>query len=83
MKKKKDGKTMKRLLKKARILMAVIGFMLIYSGISTSDYYVMELGQAEPANVWKMIVIGFLLIVPSVIHLIQEEMKVKKYVQDR
>lgn len=74
---------MKHLFRKTRTMMAVAGFMLIYCGISTSDYYVLELGQAEPANVWKMINIGLLLLIPSIIHLIQKEMKVKKHVCDR
>lgn len=79
----KKTKPTKRLLRKARIIMAVIGSVLIYCGISSSDYYAMELGQPEPASVWKMINIGLLLLIPSFIHLILNEKRERKYVQNR
>lgn len=51
-------------------IMAVVGFILIWGGFSTSDYYVIELRQAEPTYVWRTVAIGVLLILPSVIRVI-------------
>lgn len=51
-------------------IMGVIGFILIFSGISTSDYYVIELGQPEPSYVWTTIIIGVLLVLPTAVHFI-------------
>lgn len=48
--------------------LAVIGVLLMLGAVGTSDYYTMELGQTEPASVWSTIAVGFILIVPSVIH---------------
>ena len=58
-----------------RIAMAVMGGFLIFAGVGTSDYYTIELGQAEPQSVWHMIVIGALLMLPSLIHAIRAENK--------
>jgi hypothetical protein len=74
---------MKHLFRKTRILMGVIGFVLIYCGISTSDYYALELGQAEPDYVWNMINAGIMLLIPSFIHLIVKGMVGERYVQNR
>ena len=45
----------------------VLGFILFFMGMSTSDFYVIELGQSEPAGVWGMIIIGFLMVIPKLI----------------
>lgn len=59
---------MKSLWNAARTIMAVIGSFLIVGGIGTSDYYVIELEQTHPANVWKTIIIGIILMIPAVVH---------------
>ena len=61
---------MNSLWKIVRTVMAVIGGILVYGGVGTSDYYTMELGQAEPASVWPTIWIGLALILPMFIHAI-------------
>lgn len=63
---------MRYLWKIIRNTMAVIGGFLVYGGISTSDYYTLELGQAEPTYVWIIMFIGILLMIPTVIHFICE-----------
>ena len=66
---------MSYLWKIVRTIMAIFGVFLMYSGASASDYYVLELGQAEPSSVWTTIFIGFLLIVPAFIHGCYQSMK--------
>ena len=61
---------MKPIFKILTTVMAVIGSLLVYGGISTSDYYIIELGQAEPTYVWRAVAIGVLLILPAVIRAI-------------
>lgn len=68
---------MNYLWKIVRNIMAIVGTLLIFGSVGTSDYYVMELGQPEPANFWPTIVVGFILITPTIIHAIREEMKGK------
>ncbi len=58
-----------------RNIMAIIGGLLVLGGVGSSDYYVLELGQKEPANVWWTILTGFLLMVPVAIHLIRKEIE--------
>lgn len=60
-----------------RNTMAMVGAFLVYGGVSTSDYYVLELGQKEPISVWQTILVGLILMVPAVIHLIYKEIKEK------
>ena len=50
-----------------RKVMAFIGVCLMFSAISTSDYYLMELVQDFPDYIWKMMLIGFVLILPATI----------------
>ena len=59
---------MKSLWNAIRTIMAAIGIILVFGGIGASDYYVMELEQTEPSCVWKMIVAGLILLLPSVVH---------------
>lgn len=61
-----------------RTVMAIVGGILICGGVGTSDYYVIELGQAEPASVWPTIITGAILIIPALIHVIFKELKEKK-----
>ena len=58
-----------------RTMMAIVGGLLIFGAVGTSDYYVLELGQHEPASVWSTIIVGFVLITPMLIHVICEELK--------
>lgn len=51
-----------------RTLMAVSGGILIYLAASTSDYHLYELGELEPYYIKYMIVWGFMLMIPAVIH---------------
>lgn len=55
-----------------RCLMAVAGVALIYLGASTSDYYTLELRQPEPDYIWVTIVLGIILMLPSVVHAIRK-----------
>lgn len=68
---------MNSLWKVVRTTMAVVGAILIFGGVGTSDFYVMELGQSEPAKVWTGIIIGCVLFMPTIIHAIFEELKEK------
>jgi tetrahydromethanopterin S-methyltransferase subunit D len=52
-----------------------IGGVLIYLAVSTSDYYVLTLHEPEPACVWPSIYIGVVLMLPTVIHYINEILK--------
>ena len=51
--------------------MAFAGCFLIYAGVSTGDYYLMELGQPEPDYIWNVVNIGVALVIPSLIHAIR------------
>lgn len=55
-----------------RNLSALVGFLLLLCTVSTSDYYVVELGQPEPSWIMRNLVIGFLLILPLVFHVVAE-----------
>lgn len=59
---------MKTLLKVLRNLMSIIGFILIFGAVGTSDYYTIELKQSEPDRVWVLIIIGFALLIPAILH---------------
>ena len=61
---------MKNLWRVLRGLMAFAGGVLLFASASTSDYFVLELGQSEPNYVWSLMAIGFALIVPSLVHAI-------------
>lgn len=69
---------MNYLWKIVRTIMAIVGGFLVYGGVSTSDYYVIELGQAEPPSVWTTIFIGLILMIPTLVHGIREELKEKR-----
>ena len=61
-----------------RTLMAVIGGILIFGAVGTSDYYVLELGQAEPSSVLTTIIIGLLMMSPIWFELIYKGLKGEK-----
>ncbi len=61
---------MKEAWKIAKVLMAVLGFVLMYAAISTSDYYIIEMGQMEPPHVWAFIWLGLALMVPAVVSIV-------------
>lgn len=66
-----------------RTLMAVIGIVLIFGAVGRSDYYLLELGQPEPANVWTTIHIGLILMVPTFVCMVREGLKGKTNDLDR
>lgn len=53
--------------------MAIIGAFMMFGAVGTSDYYVIELGQSEPAFVWRTAIIGCIMMVPATIYLIKKE----------
>ena len=70
---------MNYLWKIVRNIMGVVGFVLVLGGVSTSDYYVIELGQPEPSSVGRMIFIGLMLMVPTAIHIIRNAIRENNY----
>ena len=66
---------MTNLLKVISGVMGVIGFVMVFLGVSTSDYYVIEQGQSEPTYVWAIIVIGVILMIPTLVHCIRVELR--------
>lgn len=51
-------------------VMAFIGVCLMLGAVSTSDYYLVELVQDFPDYIWKMMLTGFVLILPATIRAI-------------
>ena len=51
-----------------RNLLGVSGLGLIFLSVSTSDYYVLELGCAEPAYVGRLMITGALMMLPLLVH---------------
>ena len=64
-----------KIAKYIRSTLSVIGAVLIYCGVSTSDYYVLELGQTEPARCGWMIAIGLLLFIPAIVRGIRQAVR--------
>lgn len=58
-----------------RPLMAVIGIIMVFGAVGTSDYYVIELGRSEPSSVWTTITIGLVMMFPTAFHLIYGTVK--------
>ena len=54
-----------------RVIMAIAGCFLTYAGVSTSDYYVVELGQPDPYYIWVITAIGIVLVLPALVHFIR------------
>lgn len=61
---------MKKLWRVLRELMAITGCFIVFAAVSTSDYFVLELGQSEPGYVWSAMAIGIALTVPALVHAI-------------
>ncbi len=51
-----------------RNTLGVVGFCTVLGAVGKSDYYLIELGQLEPAYVMPMIYIGLLMMIPALIH---------------
>lgn len=49
-----------------RNLLAVAGGILAFGAVGTSDYYLIEMGEAEPAYVWTYIFIGAVMMCPAI-----------------
>ena len=60
---------MKRILRYITNALLVIGVILAFLAVSTSDYYVIELGQKEPQYVWSLAVVGVVLMIPGVVRM--------------
>lgn len=58
---------MKKYLKIATNALCAIGFVLAFLAISTSDYYVIELGQPEPQYVMRLLFVGIAMMLPTVL----------------
>lgn len=58
-----------------RNLSAIAGLILIFGSVSTSDYYVVELGRTAPSYCDRNLIIGIVLILPMIIHLLVEMYK--------
>lgn len=56
--------------KVVRTLMCIVGCVLIFGAVGTSDYYLLELNQAEPKSVWLTMITGFMLLMPTLISLV-------------
>ena len=55
-----------------RTMSAIIGAVHLIFAVQTSDYYVMELGLAEPAYVKTHIIVGLLMLLPLLIHVLYD-----------
>ena len=58
-----------------RNLSAILGGLFLMGAVGTSDYYTMELGQAEPSSVYHNLIIGFVLILPLLVNTIYDMYK--------
>lgn len=65
---------MKTALKIIRCLLAIIGALLVYGAIGTSDYYA-EIGQPEPLCVAKYIIIGGMMMLPMFLNALYNSYK--------
>lgn len=54
-----------------RTIMAVVGGFLVLGAVGTVDYYTLELGQHEPSSAWSTLIIGLIMIVPTLVHAIR------------
>lgn len=66
---------MNSLWKIVRACMALIGGLLVFGAVGTSDYYLLELGEPEPAHVWKTVVIGVVMMLPFFTHMVCQVIK--------
>ena len=63
-------------------IMAVIGGLMVYGAIGTSDFYVLQLHQREPDHVWFMVAVGVLMMAPLTYRLISESRKENRENED-
>lgn len=66
---------MMSLWKIVRNALAVMGFSVILLAASTSDYHVIELGQADPSYIKYWLIAGCLMLIPTIVHLIYTDLK--------
>lgn len=52
--------------------LAVIGGVIIYGAIGTTDLYSLELRTKAPADAWEAFVLGGLLVLPLVVRMLCE-----------
>lgn len=64
---------MKRILRHITNALAAIGIILAFLAVSTSDYYVIELGQKEPQYVWTVAIVGVVLMIPAVVRMFLDD----------
>ncbi len=64
-----------RFFRKVHKLTAFMGITLLLIASSTSDLYVVELGQSEPEIVGRLITIGLMFLMPSAIYLLLDVCK--------
>ena len=55
-----------------RILLAVSGIVVLSIMASSSDYYVLQLGQHEPSCIRSGMIIGLLMLAPMFVHALYE-----------
>ena len=61
-----------------RIGLAIIGAIIAFSAVSTSDYYTMVLVDKEPAYIWWIAFTGFAMMLPQMAHLLIGDWKESK-----
>ncbi len=54
---------------------SALGILLLFGAVSTSDFYTLELKQAEPGSVNLLILWGLILLAPSALHMLREWLK--------
>lgn len=64
---------MKRILRYITNALLAIGVVLAFLAVSTSDYYVIELGQKEPQYVWTVAIVGVVLMIPAVVRMFLDD----------
>lgn len=65
---------MMSLWKVVRNALAVLGFICIFLAVSTSDFYTIELGQADPSYIWGWFIAGCFMLLPNIGHLIYTDL---------
>lgn len=70
---------MKKAIRYITNALLVIGVILAFLAVSTSDYYVIELGQNEPQYVWTLAIVGVVLMIPGFVRMIFSDPKEWEY----
>lgn len=55
-----------------RNLLAICGAVSIFGAVSTSDFYVIELGRTEPSYIGTQLIVGCILVIPFVLHVLYD-----------